>query len=78
MESDLIIHGRIANQTFVPDGPLPDVEAPAELIVRREVSEKGKPGTRSMFEFFGKAPRLRSAEDIDAQLREEREAWNEP
>lgn len=29
----------------------------------------------SVFDFFGKAPQLRSAEDIDAQLREERDAW---
>jgi hypothetical protein len=30
-----------------------------------------------MFDLFGKAPQLRSAEDIDAQLREERDSWND-
>lgn len=31
----------------------------------------------SVFELFGKAPRLRTGEDIAEQLRDERNAWNE-
>jgi hypothetical protein len=31
-----------------------------------------------IFDLFGKAPRLRSADDIEAQMREERDAWDEP
>ncbi len=32
----------------------------------------------SVFDLFGKAPVLRAADDIAAQLHEEREAWGEP
>ena len=75
MQKPLVIHGRFSDRSFSTDGPMPDVEGPAELIVfphdRPEQQQKG----RSVFEVFGRAPRLRSAEDIDAQVRHEREAW---
>lgn len=31
----------------------------------------------SIFDLFGKAPNLRSAEDITTQVQEERDAWGE-
>jgi hypothetical protein len=75
MDTTLVIHGKIAEKQFVSDEPMPDVEGPAELIVYpKDVAQKAPRG-KSMFEFFGKAPQLRSAEDIDAQVREERDAW---
>jgi hypothetical protein len=75
MDTALVIHGKITEKQFVPDEPMPDVEGPAELIVYPSGVAQQVPGGKSMFEFFGKAPQLRSAEDIDAQVREEREAW---
>jgi hypothetical protein len=75
MDSAIVIHGNILDRQFVSNEPIPDVHGPAELIVYPKDDAKTiRPG-RSMFEFFGKAPQLRSAEDIDAQVREEREAW---
>ena len=33
MEQVLIVRGRYAGRTFIPDGPLPDEEGMAELII---------------------------------------------
>jgi len=73
----LVIHGKVVNKSFVSDEPMPDLEAPAELIVYAPPADGPRP-RKSMFDVFGKAQRLRSAEELDAQLREERDAWNEP
>jgi hypothetical protein len=51
-------------------------EGPAQLIVFP--GTPAAPPTCSVFDLFGKAPRLRTAEDIAAQVREERDAWGEP
>lgn len=77
MSGPLVIHGKIVNKSFISDDPMPDVEAPAELIVYALPANETRP-PNSMFDVFGKARRLRSAEELDAQLREERDAWNEP
>ena len=77
MDTPLVIRGHFSHQAFVPDQPFPDIEGPAELIVYPpSASVVSSPGA-SVFDFFGKAPRLRSAEELDAQLREEREAWGD-
>ena len=70
MDTPVIIHGKVVNREFVPDQPLPDIEGPAELIVHAQSSR------RSMFDVFGKAEQLRSGDSIDAQIREERAAWD--
>jgi hypothetical protein len=78
MNGNLIIHGNVRDQVFVPDEPMPDIEGPAELIVYPVTDPRsGVSGNRSVFDFIGKALEPRSAQDIDAQLREERDAWNE-
>ena len=33
MDQTLIVRGRYAGRTFIPDGPLPDAEGPAELVI---------------------------------------------
>lgn len=72
MNMPLVIHGQYAGQTFVPDEPMPLVEGRAELVVFPAATPAS-----SIFDLFGKAPQLRTAADIDAQVREEREAWDE-
>jgi hypothetical protein len=74
MSRTLVIRGRYINQTFIPDGQLPDAEGPAELII---IPNDGTQ-TVSMFDLFGKAPRLRTKEDIAAQIQQERDEWGEP
>jgi hypothetical protein len=62
------------NKAFVPEGPLPEAEGPAELIVYGQLQRGERP---SIYDAFGKANHLRTAEDLDAQLDEERAAWGE-
>jgi hypothetical protein len=77
MAEALVIRGRYAGQTFIPDEPLPVAEGAAQLIVFPG-TPAAPPPARSIFDLFGKAPRLRTAEDIAAQVGEERDAWGEP
>jgi hypothetical protein len=77
MDTAIVIHGMLSAKQFISNEPMPDVEDPAELIVYAKDAPKPILPGKSMFEFFGKAPQLRSAEDIDAQIREERDAWGE-
>ena len=76
MSDAVVIRGRYVNRTFVPDEPLPAVEGMAELIVIPTKPPAAKTG--SIFDHFGKAPVLRSREDIEAQIKEERDEWGEP
>jgi hypothetical protein len=74
MSQELVVRGRYVDHTFVPDGRLPDAEGSAELIITPD-----HPGpSASIFDLFGKAPRLRPAQDIGAQIEEERKDWGEP
>lgn len=77
MSEAIVVRGNYVGQAFVPDEPLPLVEGPAELIVFPLEKTVPPSPALSIFDLFGKAPRLRSAEDIETQMREEREAWGE-
>jgi hypothetical protein len=77
MAEALVIRGRYVGQTFIPDEPLPVAEGAAQLIVFPGALA-ARPTAGTIFDLFGKAPRLRTAEDIAAQVREERDAWGEP
>jgi hypothetical protein len=56
----LVVKGRYANRTFVPDGPLPPEEGPAELVIHTTAdstdSREGGPlylhGTKPSHEEF--------------------------
>jgi hypothetical protein len=83
MDGATVIHGKFANNLFVPDEPPPPVQGRAELIVfpdrvtNRSVSESTDLTRISIFDLLGKAPVLRSGEEIDAQLEAERQAWDD-
>jgi hypothetical protein len=77
MPRALVIRGRYANQAFIPDEPLPATEGEAQLIVIPTETSRSPVAPGSIFDLFGKATRLRSAEDIQAQVQEERDAWAE-
>jgi hypothetical protein len=74
MDSPVVIRGIFANKVFVPTDPLPEAEGPAELIVHAELPKAPR---HSIFDAFGTAEHLRTAEDLDAQLAEERAAWGD-
>ena len=73
MEQPLIVRGRYAGRMFIPDGPLPDEEGTAELVITPTL-----PRARgSVADAFGAAPVLRSGEDILAQVRADRDEWGD-
>ena len=73
MSQTVIVHGRYVDHTFIPNEQLPDHEGTAQLVITQ-----GTPPPQSIFDLFGKARRLRTAEDIAAQVQEERNEWGEP
>jgi hypothetical protein len=75
MSEPLIIRGRYLDHTFIPDGDLPDAEGVAELIITPHSPTKSP---QSVFDLFGKANCLRSAEDIAKQVQEQHEEWGDP
>ncbi len=74
MDSPVVIRGTFFNKTFVPTDPLPEAEGPAELIVHTTLSKEPR---HSIYDAFGTAEHHRTAEDLDAQLAEERAAWGD-
>lgn len=74
MSEAIVVRGHYVGQAFIPDEPLPLVEGPAELIVFPRAKTEPADQPLSIFDLFGKAPHLRSAEDIEAQVRE---VWGE-
>jgi len=74
MNSIVVIRGVFSNKVFVPTDPLPEAEGPAELIVHATSANKPR---HSIYDAFGTAECLRTAEDLDAQLSEERAAWGD-
>jgi len=69
----VIVHGRYAGRAFIPDGPLPDAEGTAELVITPLSSR----AHGSVADAFGTAAVLRSGDDILAQLRAERDEWGD-
>ena len=73
MEQTLTVRGRYVGRTFIPDGPLPDEEGTAELVITpTRPKDRG-----SIADAFGTASVLRSGEDILAQVRAERDEWGD-
>ena len=73
MDQTLVVRGRYVGRTFIPDGPLPDAEGPAELIIT-----PAPPQARgSVADAFGTAPVLKSGDEILAQVRAERDEWGD-
>ncbi len=73
MDHSLIVRGRYAGRMFIPDGPLPDAEGPAELIITPSRSQ----ARGSVANAFGTASVLRSGDDILAQVQAERDQWGD-
>lgn len=73
MEQALIVRGRYVDRTFIPDGPLPDGEGTAELII----TPLHPKGGGSVADAFGRAPVLRSGNEILAQMRADRAEWGD-
>ena len=79
MKTAIIIPGTYSGRRFIPDGPLPDADGRAELIVVPNDAGATPAAPHSAWHAVGKLPpeRQRTAEDIDRQIREERESWGD-
>ncbi|MBL8822863.1 MAG: hypothetical protein JNJ77_09775 [Planctomycetia bacterium] len=73
MNQALIVHGRYARRKFIPDEPMPDTEGKAELVIIPTVPKIAM----SITDAFGKASQLRSGDEILAQVRIERDEWEQ-
>lgn len=73
MGETVVVRGRYTNRTFIPDGPLPDAHGVAELVI----SPTPVPTSGSVADAFGTAPVLRTADDILAQVRADRDEWGD-
>jgi hypothetical protein len=73
MDQTLVIRGRYTGRTFIPDGPLPDAEGAAELVITPTAPQ----ARGSIADAFGSASVLRSRDDILAQVRTERDEWGD-
>ncbi len=72
MDNTVVVRGRYAGRTFIPDGPLPLAEGAAELIITPTPTV----GVRSVADAFGTAAVLRSGSEILSQTQSEREGWD--
>ena len=73
MNQPLIVHGRYVGRTFIPDGPLPDAEGLAELVITPTVPKT----SGSIAEAFGTVPVLRSSDEILAEIKADRDEWGD-
>jgi hypothetical protein len=73
MTQTLTVRGRYVGRTFIPDGPLPDAEGTAELLITPTSTQPRS----SVADAFGTAAVLRSGDDILAQVRAERDEWGD-
>jgi hypothetical protein len=73
MDQTLIVRGRYVGRTFIPDGPLPDAEGAAELVIIPTPAQ----ARGSVADAFGTAPVLRTGDDILAQVRADRDEWGD-
>lgn len=73
MSQSLIVPGRYAGRAFIPDGPLPDAEGAAELVITLAPARVGG----SVADAFGTAAVLRAGDDILAQVRADRDEWGD-
>jgi hypothetical protein len=73
MSQAVIVHGRYAGRAFIPDGPLPDTEGEAELVIIPTVPKSD----RSIADAFGTGSALRSGDEILAQVRADRDEWGD-
>jgi hypothetical protein len=67
-------------QTIDMRGLSPEAVRTVESLVDllREKAAKANVPSPSVFDLFGKAPALRTTEDIAQQIQEERDVWSEP
>ncbi len=72
-----VITGRYVNQRFIPDGPLPDADGTAQLVITPTNGVNGSTPRGSILDAVGSTAATRTKEDILEQVRAERDSWGE-
>jgi hypothetical protein len=78
MERAIVVRGRLADAQHIElEEPVTDIEGPVEVVLRSVPHEAENRG-EDIFDFIAKLPPgSRSKEDIDGQIREERDSWGD-
>ncbi|MBL8828516.1 MAG: hypothetical protein JNM18_16150 [Planctomycetaceae bacterium] len=73
METKLTVAGRYVGRTFIPDGPLPEGDGTAILVI----TPTPRPVKQSIAAAFGRASVLRSGDDIMREAQADRAEWGD-
>ncbi len=78
MERAVLVRGRLADcQHIELDEPVTEMEGPVEVEIR-PLPARAEGEEEDIFDFIAQLPPgTRSKEDIDRQIREERESWGD-
>jgi len=78
MERAVVVRGKLADSQHIElDEPVTELVGPVEVVLRPIPASVGSE-EEDIFDFIAKLPPgTRSKEDIDRQMREERESWGD-
>ena len=78
MERAIVVRGKLTDAQHIElDEAVTELEGPVDVVLRGVPSETGGQD-EDIFDFIARLPPgSRSKEDIDRQIREERESWGE-
>ncbi len=78
MERAIVVRGRLADSQHIElDEPVTELEGPVEVVLRA-VPHRSEGEEEDIFDFIAKLPPgTRSKENIDRQIREERDSWGD-
>jgi hypothetical protein len=78
MERVIAVRGKLADARHIElDEPITEIEGPVEVFIRPAPPDQQAIG-ESIFDVIARLPGgNRSKEDIDRQIREERESWDD-
>jgi hypothetical protein len=76
MQSPIVVKGRLINpRTVELDEPVSELTGDVEVVLRAVAGDQAAKG-ETVFEFLRRLPvGARTKEDIDRQIREERDSW---
>jgi len=76
MERSIVVRGKLTDAQHIElDEPVTELEGPVDIVLR-SVPSATDGQDEDIFDFIAKLPPgTRSKEDIDRQIRDERESW---
>ena len=78
MERAIVVRGKLSNPRHIElDEPVTELRGPVEVVVRPVPPAQGPAGPDIFDLIAAQPPGTRSKSDIDHQMREERDAWDD-